>query len=125
MVCCGAALASCAEFRCVAFSGDNKFLVTLAGGTAPGYSLMGQTASAAAAQNDAWLAVWKWNAEKTVAVSKCNAAINRVRFVPRDSSVMSTSGPGYIRLWRCLSESLKELPLLPPKQELEVRCGCG
>jgi WD40 repeat protein len=95
---------SFAEFRHCAFSGDNKFLATI-GGTAA----------------DTLLVVWKWNSESVVAVAKCSPSVSRVRFVPRDSSLLTVSGPSYLRIWRCQGDALKELPMLPPKHEAEVR----
>ena len=91
--------------RQCAFSGDNKFLATIGGIGA-----------------DTVLVVWKWNSEVAMAVAKCNPVVTRVKFVPRDSSLITISGPAYLRLWRCQGDTLKEMHMLPPKHELEVTC---
>lgn len=86
------------EFHLCAFSGDNKFLATAGG-------------------HDMMLVVWKWNAEKVVAMSRVHPGITRIHFVPRDSTLLSVSGPQYLRFWRCTSDSLRELPAALPKQD--------
>ena len=70
---------------------------------------------------DAVLVVWRWNAEKVIAMARCNPDISRIRFVPRDSSLISASGPNYMRVWKAAGDNLRELPLLHPKVEAEVR----
>jgi hypothetical protein len=102
-----ASLPCASDFTNCAFSGDNKFLVTAVGSGGGG---------------ECMVVVWRWFNEVAVAISRCSAAdITRVRFVPRDSSLITVSGPKYLRMWRCSADTLKEMPMVPPKYESEVR----
>ncbi len=88
------------RFELCAFSGDSKFLVTTSG------------------DSEGVLMYWKWESEKLVAHGKGAANVSCVRMHPKDSSIVTTSGPGNFRQWRLGSDfSLKYMSVLPSKLE--------
>ena len=88
------------EFISTCFTKDTKFLIAL--GSAPENTLV----------------YWKWSNMKLIAHKKLPSAATRVRVNPADASMITTSGPEHMKLWRLEKDlSLKAVALLPGKTE--------
>ena len=91
------------EFISVCFTKDTKFLIAL--GSAP----------------ENLLVYWKWSNMKLIAHTKLPSGATRVRVNPADASMITTSGPEHLKLWRLEKDlSLKSVALLPGKTETKT-----
>ncbi|OQR99885.1 WD domain-containing protein [Achlya hypogyna] len=84
----------------VAFSADNKTIVTLE--DAPTYRI----------------AYWKWSTAKLVATATCPSRGTRVRISPFNANFLTVSGPMVLRAWT-LSADLRMSNLVPQIREQE------
>jgi WD40 repeat protein len=56
--------------------------------------------------------IWDWYKEKIIGKKDLNADITRISINPKDSHLVSTSGPNHWRTWRIEEKSFKEQPLI-------------
>jgi len=95
------------EFVCVAFSSDNKFLLT-------------QTGVSPTGKHDWTLLYWLWDKARPMAsirVSNAqNAPIRECSFNPTDSSIVCVIGDGIMKFFQ-LKEGFKPLPNTPSKPQ--------
>lgn len=56
--------------------------------------------------------IWDWYKEKVIGKKDLNADITRIAINPKDSHLVSTSGPNHWRTWRIEEKSFKEQPLI-------------
>ena len=90
------------NFTLCAFSADAKILVTIG----------------VAADGETQIVYWKWAVEKVMASAKGSFRVSRLRVNPDDASLVTTSGPQHLRLWRAtMDPQLKDSPLVPGKRE--------
>eukprot|EP00929_Paragymnodinium_shiwhaense_P023266 TRINITY_DN1460_c0_g2_i1.p1 TRINITY_DN1460_c0_g2~~TRINITY_DN1460_c0_g2_i1.p1 ORF type:complete len:1226 (+),score=432.73 TRINITY_DN1460_c0_g2_i1:97-3774(+) len=93
------------EFVSVAFSADNKFLLT-------------QTGPSPSGKHDWTLMYWMWDKARLVASLKVsnaqNAPVRECSFNPMDSSIVTVVGDGIFKFFQ-LKEGLKQLPVQAPK----------
>eukprot|EP00927_Polykrikos_kofoidii_P004457 TRINITY_DN11755_c0_g1_i1.p1 TRINITY_DN11755_c0_g1~~TRINITY_DN11755_c0_g1_i1.p1 ORF type:complete len:1221 (-),score=291.71 TRINITY_DN11755_c0_g1_i1:257-3919(-) len=94
------------EFVSVAFSSDNKYLLT-------------QTGSSPSNKHNWTLMYWLWDKMRLVASAKVsnaqNAPIRECSFNPMDSSVVTVVGDGIFKFFQMKEGSLKQMPVQAPK----------
>lgn len=93
------------EFVCVAFSSDNKFLLT-------------QTGPSPSGKHDWTLIYWMWDKARPMASLKVsnsqNSPIRECSFNPTDSSVVCVIGDGIFKFLQ-VKDGFKTLPVAPAK----------
>jgi len=101
------------EFVCVAFSSDNKFLLT-------------QTGTSESGKHDWTLIYWMWDKARPMAFVKVSnpqsAPIHECSFNPTDSSIVCVIGDHVFKFLQ-LKDGLKPLPVAPTKLQ-SFLCHC-
>mmetsp|Transcript_2588 Transcript_2588/g.4777 ORF Transcript_2588/g.4777 Transcript_2588/m.4777 type:complete len:1201 (+) Transcript_2588:52-3654(+) len=101
------------EFVCVAFSADNKYLLT-------------QTGRSPSEKHDWTLIYWAWDKARYMASIKVsnayNAPIRECSFNPTDSTIVCVIGDGIFKFMQ-LKDGFKTLPVQPAKLQ-SFMCHC-
>lgn len=79
------------KFSTLAFSKDSKLICGISNGLG---------------------VIWDWYKEKIIGKKDLNADVTRVCINPKDSHLVSTSGPNHWRTWRIEEKSFKDQPLI-------------
>jgi WD40 repeat protein len=101
----------CPEFVSIAFSSDNKYLLTMTGTSLGG-------------QHDWTLIYWVWDKARALAkrqVSPSGAAIRECSFNPTDSANVCVVGDGILSFYKLKENELMSVPT-PPAQLSNILC---